>query len=124
MSSLLSINSRMGKNIQTLVFQCSAVALLLGAAAYTFVPVIPAYFFAAGALGMWLTRLFRRYEGKNLRLRRLYRQETLSGFVFVAAAVLMFWRKGNEWVVLFIVATVLQVYAAIVIPREERKEAQ
>ena len=34
----------------------------------------------------------------------------------------MFWRGGIDWVVLFIIATVLQVYTAILIPREEAKE--
>ena len=73
---------------------------------------------------MFLTRLFRRYNGRNLRLRRLYRQELFSAFIFIGAAVLMFWRGGIDWVVLFIIATVLQVYTAILIPREEAKEKQ
>lgn len=81
-------------------------------------------FFAAGSLGMFLIRLFRRYNGRNLRLRRLYRQELFSSLIFIGAAVLMFWRGGIDWVVLFIIATVLQVYTAILIPREEAKEKQ
>ena len=64
----------MKKNIADTLFQCSALAVLLGAAAYTFVPHLPAYFLAAGALGMFFTRLTRRYKGSNVRLRRLYRQ--------------------------------------------------
>ena len=110
----------MEKNALNALFQCSAVAVLLGAATYTFIP----YFFAAGSLGMFLTRLFRRYNGRNLRLRRLYRQELFSSLIFIGAAVLMFWRGGIDWVVLFIIATVLQVYTAILIPREEAKEKQ
>ena len=73
---------------------------------------------------IFLTRLFRRYNGRNLRLRRLYRQELFSSLIFIGAAVLMFWRGGIDWVVLFIIATVLQVYTAILIPREEAKEKQ
>ena len=114
----------MEKNALNALFQCSAVAVLLGAATYTFIPDLPAYFFAAGSLGMFLTRLFRRYNGRNLRLRRLYRQELFSSLIFIGAAVLMFWRGGIDWVVLFIIATVLQVYTAIIIPREEAKEKQ
>ena len=114
----------MEKNALNALFQCSAVAVLLGAATYTFIPDLPAYIFAAGSLGMFLTRLFRRYNGRNLRLRRLYRQELFSSFIFIGAAVLMFWRGGIDWVVLFIIATVLQVYTAILIPREEAKEKQ
>ena len=79
-------------------------------------------FLAVGSLGMFLTRLTRRYAGSNLRLRRLYRQELFSSLIFMGAAALMFWRGGTDWVVLFIVATILQVYAAILIPREEAKE--
>ena len=94
----------MEKNALNALFQCSAVAVLLGAATYTFIPDLPAYFFAAGSLGMFLTRLFRRYNGRNLRLRRLYRQELFSSLIFIGAAVLMFWRGGIDWVVLFIIA--------------------
>ncbi|HIT81446.1 MAG TPA: hypothetical protein IAD09_04305 [Candidatus Caccoplasma merdavium] len=113
----------MQKNkISDTLFQCSAVAVLLGAATYTFIPDLPAYFLAVGSLGMFLTRLTRRYAGSNLRLRRLYRQELFSSLIFMGAAALMFWRGGTDWVVLFIVATILQVYAAILIPREEAKE--
>lgn len=112
----------MKKNIADTLFQCSAVAVLLGAAAYTFVPHLPAYFLAAGALGMFFTRLTRRYKGSNVRLRRLCRQELFSALIFLVAAVMMFWRGGVDWVVLFIVATILQVYTAILIPREEAKE--
>ena len=104
----------MEKNALNALFQCSAVAVLLGAATYTFIPDLPAYFFAAGSLGMFLLRL----------LRRLYRQELFSSLIFIGAAVLMFWRGGIDWVVLFIIATVLQVYTAILIPREEAKEKQ
>ena len=57
-------------------------------------------------------------------MRRLYRQELFSSLIFIGAAVLMFWRGGIDWVVLFIIATVLQVYTAILIPREEAKEKQ
>lgn len=120
--SLSMIDSSMKKSITDTLFQCSAVAVLLGAAAYTFVPVLPAYFLAVGALGMFFTRLTRRYKGTNVRLRRLYRQELFSALIFMAAAAMMFWRGGVDWVVLFIVATVLQVYTAILIPREEAKE--
>lgn len=113
----------MEKNALNALFQCSAVAVLLGAATYTFIPDLPAYFFAAGSLGMFLTRLFRRYNGRNLRLRRLYRQELFSSLFYRSSCADVL-AGGIDWVVLFIIATVLQVYTAILIPREEAKEKQ
>ena len=104
------------------LFQCSAIVLVVAAAAYAFVPQWAVWPFAAGAVGMFAARLTRRYKGKNIRLLRLYRQEAFSSLLLLAAAFLMYWRGGYEWVVLFILATVLQIYTAIFIPREERKE--
>lgn len=108
--------------IQNILFPCSALLLVASAAAYAFVgerAVVP---FAIGAAGMFVARLLRRYKGKNIRLQRLYRQETFSSMLFVAAAFLMYRTGGYDWVVLFIIATALQIYTAIFIPREEEKE--
>ncbi|MBQ8423786.1 MAG: hypothetical protein IJY36_05960 [Coprobacter sp.] len=112
----------MKDSVRNTLFQCSAIAVVLGAAAYTFVPHLPAYLLAAGAVGMFVARVTRKYRGDNVRLRRLYRQELFSSVIFLAAAALMYWRGGVDWVVLFIMGTVLQIYTSIIIPREESKE--
>ncbi len=112
----------MKDSARNFLFQCSAIAVLLGAVAYTFVPMLPACFLAVGAIGMFIARITRRYRGNNIRLRRLYRQELFSSVIFLAAAALMYWRGGADWVVLFIMGTVIQIYTSIIIPREETKE--
>ena len=63
-----------------------------------------------------------RYEGKNLIVRRLRRQQILGAVLLVFAGVLMFITRHNEWVLCLSAAAVLQLYTAFRIPSELEKE--
>jgi drug/metabolite transporter (DMT)-like permease len=63
-----------------------------------------------------------RYEGKNLIVRRLRRQQILGAVLLVFAGVLMFVTKHNEWVLCLTVAAILELYTAFRIPSELEKE--
>ena len=63
-----------------------------------------------------------RYEGKNLIIRRLRRQQILGAVLLVFAGVLMFVTKHNEWVLCLTVAAILELYTAFRIPSELEKE--
>ena len=63
-----------------------------------------------------------RYEGKNLIVRRLRRQQILGAVLLVFAGVLMFVPKHNEWVLCLTVAAILELYTAFRIPSELEKE--
>ena len=63
-----------------------------------------------------------RYEGKNLIVRRLRRQQILGAVLLVFAGVLMFVTKHNEWVLCLTVAAILELYTAFRIPSELDKE--
>ncbi|MCP9611106.1 hypothetical protein [Coprobacter tertius] len=111
----------MNNKTRNLIFNLSALCVLCSAALFITGWFLSPYVFAVGAAGMAVTRLTRIYNGNNLRLKRLYRMETLSSLLIVAASYFMF-RKQNEWFLLLTIAAVLQLYTAILIPGIEKKE--
>ena len=99
-----------------------AVLLLAGAmlqiTRWGMAPVI----YTLGAVMFAYVQVMSRYEGKNLIIRRLRRQQILGAMLLVVAGVLMFVAKHNEWVLCLSAATVIQLYTAFRIPSELEKE--
>ena len=81
------------------------------------------YIYTVGAvLFAYVQVMMGRYEGKNLIIRRLRRQQIIGAASLVFAGVLMFTSKRNEWIVCLTIAAVLQLYTAYRIPSELEKE--
>jgi uncharacterized membrane protein len=99
-----------------------AVLLLVGAmlqiTRWELSPVI----YTLGAVMFAYVQVMSRYEGKNLIIRRLRRQQILGAVLLVFAGVLMFVTKHNEWVLCLTVAAILELYTAFRIPSELEKE--
>ena len=99
-----------------------AVLLLVGAmlqiTRWELSPII----YTLGAVMFAYVQVMSRYEGKNLILRRLRRQQILGAVLLVFAGVLMFVTKHNEWVLCLTIAAVLELYTAFRIPSELEKE--
>lgn len=110
----------MSKRILNTVFYISAIAVLLAATLYITHWSVAPYIFAVGAAGVAIVRLSTRYEGKNIRLKRLYRIEVLSALFIVGSSYFMF-RNQNEWFLLLLIAAILQLYTAILIPKVSDK---
>lgn len=83
-----------------------------------FSPII----YTLGAVLFAYAQVMCRYEGKNLIIRRLRRQQILASVLFVFTGVLMFVTKHNEWILCLTVAAVLELYTAFRIPSELEKE--
>ena len=83
-----------------------------------FSPII----YTLGAVLFAYAQVMCRYEGKNLIIRRLRRQQILASVLFVFAGVLMFVTKHNEWILCLTIAAVLELYTAFRIPSELEKE--
>lgn len=80
------------------------------------------YIYAAGAGITLLARLFMRYNGDNIRVRRLMRIEVWAAVFFVAAAVLMWlpMKYGvgrTDWIAFTLAGGVITIYTTIMIPR-------
>ena len=97
------------------------------------------YIFAIGALGFSSMQMQQRYEGQNFTIRRLRRMMLLSDVLFLMAALLMFASKGNflglsyityieyvynKWVIVLLIAALLQLYSMHRIGSELEKEAK
>jgi phosphatidylserine synthase len=78
--------------------------------------------YTIGAVLFAYVQVMSRYEGKNLIVRRLRRQQILVAVLLVFAGVLMFVTRHNEWVLCLTIAAILELYTAFRIPSELEKE--
>lgn len=62
------------------------------------------------------------YDGKNIVIRRLRRQQLMGAMLLVFTGVLMLLWHRNEWIACLSIAAVLELYTAFRIPQEEQKE--
>ena len=110
------------KQAYRVIQMAGAVLLLVGAVLqitrWEFSPVI----YTVGAVMFAYVQVVSRYEGRNLIIRRLRRQQILGAVLLVFAGVLMFVTRHNEWVLCLTVAAILQLYTAFRIPSELEKE--
>ena len=100
-----------------------AVLLLIGAMLQITRWEFSPYIYTVGAIMFaYVQVIVGRYEGKNLIIRRLRRQQIIGAMLLIFAGVLMFTSKRNEWIVCLTIAAVLQLYTAYRIPSEMEKE--
>lgn len=99
-----------------------AVALLLGAELQITQLAWAPYLYLIGAIMFAYVQVMSGYEGKNIIIRRLRRQQIIGATLLVVAGVMMILWKRNEWVVCLTIAAVLEMYTVFRIPQEEEKE--
>lgn len=105
----------------TVVQVVGAVLLLVGAMLQITCWELSPYIYMVGAVMFAYVQVVSRYEGQNLIVRRLRRQQVLGAVLLVFAGVLMFVTRHNEWVLCLSAAAVLQLYTAFRIPSELEK---
>ena len=108
--------------IYQIVQGVGAVLLLVGAMLQITRWELSPILYTIGAVMFAYVQVMSRYEGKNLIIRRLRRQQILGAVLLVFAGVLMFVTRHNEWVLCLTIAAVLQLYTAFRIPSELEKE--
>lgn len=97
------------------------------------------YVFVPGALLFVAMQLRQRYEGREFTIRRLRRIQIISDFLFLVAGLLMMANQQNflgldqlsyikyvhnNWVVVLLVAAVLQLYTSHRIANELEKDTK
>ena len=108
--------------IYQIVQGVGAVLLLVGAMLQITRWELSPILYTIGAVMFAYVQVMSRYEGKNLIVRRLRRQQILGAVLLVFAGVLMFVTKHNEWVLCLTVAAILELYTAFRIPSELENE--
>lgn len=126
-------------NIETWVMLAGGLLMVVGSGASLLLQAWAPYVFAPGALMFAAMQMRQRYEGDNFTIRRLRRMMLLSDGLFLMAALLMFANQSNffqlnylsyikyvhnNWIVVLLVAAILQLYTSHRIANELEKEAK
>ena len=99
-----------------------AVMALLGAVLQITHWEFSPYVYIIGAVLFAYSQVIDRYDGKNLIIRRLRRQQILGAVLLVLTGVLMLVTHNNEWILCLTIAAILELYTAFRIPNELKKE--
>jgi hypothetical protein len=125
--------------LQSIVFAAGALLMLAGAIMGMMAPQVAPWIFAIGALSYTAMQLQQRYQGDNITIRRLSRIMLLSDVLLIGVAAMMFadyrnpfqleyltWLRyiHNNWVVVLLLAAIIQLYTVYRIDAELRKEAK
>ncbi len=126
-------------NVETMLLLLGGLLMVVGSGASLFLQSWAAYVFAPGALLFVAMQLRQRYEGNNFVIRRLRRILIMSDVLFLLAALLMFANAGNflglqylsyikyvhnNWIVVLLVAAILQLIRDSRIANELEKDAK
>ena len=114
-------------SIEVWLMLAGGLLMVVGSGASLFLQSWAPYVFAPGALLFVAMQMRQRYEGKDFTVRRLRRMMLLSDVLFLVAALLMFANQSNfleldylsyikyvhnNWIVVLLVAAVLQLYSS------------
>lgn len=94
------------------------IGLILQFIKFEFAP----YVYLVGAVAVAWMQVKYGYEGNNIIIRRLRKQQLIGAMLLVMTGVLMIVWHRNEWVLCLSISAVLQLYTAFRIPQEEEKE--
>ena len=113
--------------------------MVVGAGGSMFLQSWAAYIFGPGALMFAAMQMRQSYDGNNFTIRRLRRIQLTSDVLFLLAGLLMLANQSNffginlllyikyvhnNWIVVLLVAAILQLYASHRIANELEKEAK
>ena len=113
--------------VQNIIFRLGGILLLCGTCIYLFHQMAGMIVFTSGVLGFTAMQMLCRYDGRDITLLRLRRQQLLSDVCFLLSAAAMilqvlesgpFWARRNLWILLLVIGCVLQLYTAFRIPAE------
>lgn len=96
-----------------------AFALLAGAVAMITKWVFAPYLYCVGALLFVAMQMADRYEGKDIVVKRLRRQQLFGAVMLLVTGVLMFAEQHNGWIATLTIAALLELYTAFRMPDKE-----
>lgn len=122
---------------ESAILVIGAVMMVIGSGANLFAQSWAPYVFAIGTIGFVLMQLKQKYDGDNVAIKRLRRMVIISDVCLLLAAVMMFANMDNlfrldaityikyvhnNWVVVLMVAAMLQLYTSHRISKELLKD--
>ena len=109
----------MNRTIFSTLMIIGALLLLAGAALMITGWTLAPYLFCVGALLFAAMQMTDRYEGQNITVKRLRRQQLIGSLMLLVTGVLMFVERHNGWIVTLTIAAVIQLYTAFRMPEKE-----
>ncbi len=119
--------------LQNIIYILGGILLLMGAV----MPIIPAtqgfapYIFSSGATMFATMQMLASYEGNDLVVRRLRRQQVLGAVLLLVSAGLLTMHtlrtgpfQGDEWKITLTIAAILEVYTAFRLPAALKKAGE
>lgn len=125
--------------IQLIIYLLGATLMAIGAGISILGWWIAPYVYCVGALCFASMQMLQRYEGTNFTIRRLRRIMLTSDVLFMLAGVLMLSNGHNvfglsyityveyvynKWIVVLLIAAILQLYSIHRLDQELAKEAK
>mgnify|MGYP003181910412 FL=1 len=127
---------------QNIIFLVGGVLMVVGAGCFAFMwqQEVMCWIYLAGAVMFATMQMMQTYEGNNITVRRLKKIMTMADIFFVLSGILMvdnayrfmqqvftnyvayFQYVFNKWVLLLLVAAVLEIYTMHRISAELSKE--
>ena len=119
--------------VENTILLFGAVMMVIGSGANIFAQPWAPYVFGMGTVGYVLMQLKQKYKGSNVAIKRLRRMVIISDVCLLLAAVMMFANMDNlfrldavtyikyvhnNWVVVLLVAAMLQLYTSHRISKE------
>jgi hypothetical protein len=95
--------------------------ILAAVVVWMFSRTIAPWLMGVGALGVLATHLAQRYDGKNLRRRRIMRLRWLLGLFYCVSAYFMF-KGGMDWLPFLCIAVAIELYTLFVISKTETED--
>ena len=106
--------------LENLLFRIGAILMLIGVALHIFSSEISLYVYGIGAMFFCIMQLRAVYEGNDLVVARLRRQQLFACLMFLATVSMQVYQYGfaqrNEWVVTLAIGCVLELYTAWRLP--------
>ena len=125
--------------LQNIIFLIGGFLMVIGAGTSLLAWTLAPYIYSIGAICFSAMQMLQRYEGNNFTIRRLRRMMLISDVLFLIAALLMFANMGNalhlsqvdylqyvynKWVIVLLIAAILQLYSSHRIGHELEKEGR
>lgn len=113
---------------ENMLFRIGAILMLIGVTVHIFNAEISLFIYGIGAMLFCLMQLRAVYEGNDLNVIRLRRQQLFACLMFIGTAMCMSMQvyqfgfaRRNEWVVALAIGCVLELYTAWRIPNALQK---
>lgn len=107
---------KINPKIKNLVFQLSAILIVMAAVLHSFDTTVAKYAMLIGVAGFAITTFTTPYPGKSLRGKRLFNIQIFAVLLMAVATYLMFINYSG-WVVILLVAALQTLYCAVMLPR-------